>query len=71
MWGLAQVKNRWVGKTIVDLFAEEFKGRPYDYYVMLCSSSSYVLNLNALSFWETVGNLMLEFQPCIRNSSPI
>lgn len=29
-----QVKNRWTGKTIVDLFAEEFKGRPYDYYVL-------------------------------------
>ncbi|KAJ0052889.1 hypothetical protein Pint_01233 [Pistacia integerrima] len=29
----SQVKNRWAGKTIVDLFAEEFKGRPYDYYV--------------------------------------
>lgn len=27
------MKNRWAGKTIVDLFAEEFKGRPYDYYV--------------------------------------
>ncbi|PKI37093.1 hypothetical protein CRG98_042527 [Punica granatum] len=26
-------KNRWAGKTIVDLFAQEFKGRPYDYYV--------------------------------------
>ncbi|XP_020232921.1 RNA pseudouridine synthase 7 isoform X2 [Cajanus cajan] len=30
---LVQVKNRWAGKTIVDLFAEEFKGRPYEYYV--------------------------------------
>lgn len=30
---VAQVKNRWAGKTIVDLFAEEFKGRPYEYYV--------------------------------------
>ncbi|KAJ8772466.1 hypothetical protein K2173_027643 [Erythroxylum novogranatense] len=30
---ISHVKNRWVGKTIVDLFAEEFKGRPYDYYV--------------------------------------
>ncbi|PNY15795.1 RNA pseudourine synthase 7-like protein [Trifolium pratense] len=30
---IAHVKNRWAGKTIVDLFAEEFKGRPYDYYV--------------------------------------
>ncbi|GMN56577.1 hypothetical protein TIFTF001_025696 [Ficus carica] len=30
---IAHVKNRWVGKTIVDLFAEEFKGRPYEYYV--------------------------------------
>lgn len=31
-----QVKNRWAGKTIVDLFAEEFKGRPYEYYVCNC-----------------------------------
>ncbi|ONK77872.1 uncharacterized protein A4U43_C02F11690 [Asparagus officinalis] len=30
---LRRAKNRWAGKTIVDLFAEEFKGRPYDYYV--------------------------------------
>ncbi|XP_078156452.1 pseudouridine synthase family protein isoform X2 [Carex rostrata] len=29
----AMVKNRWAGKTIVDLFSEEFKGRPYNYYV--------------------------------------
>lgn len=31
---VAQVKNRWAGKSIVDLFAEEFKGRPYEYYVV-------------------------------------
>ncbi|XP_022921409.1 RNA pseudouridine synthase 7-like [Cucurbita moschata] len=30
---IAHVKNRWAGKTIVDLFAEEFKGRPYEYFV--------------------------------------
>lgn len=30
-----QAKSRWAGKTIVDLFAEEFKGRPYDYYVRI------------------------------------
>ncbi|RYQ94142.1 hypothetical protein Ahy_B08g089025 isoform B [Arachis hypogaea] len=30
---IAHVKNRWAGKTIVDLFAQEFKGRPYEYYV--------------------------------------
>ncbi|KAK2662304.1 hypothetical protein Ddye_000878 [Dipteronia dyeriana] len=30
---ISHVKNRWAGKTLVDLFAEEFKGRPYDYYV--------------------------------------
>ncbi|KAF5476511.1 hypothetical protein F2P56_003258 [Juglans regia] len=30
---ISHVKNRWAGKTIVDLFSEEFKGRPYDYYV--------------------------------------
>ncbi|GAB2249210.1 hypothetical protein Droror1_Dr00012569 [Drosera rotundifolia] len=30
---ISHVKDRWAGKTIVDLFAAEFKGRPYDYYV--------------------------------------
>ncbi|KAG0474971.1 hypothetical protein HPP92_014657 [Vanilla planifolia] len=30
---IAHVKNRWEGKTIVDLFAEEFRGRTYEYYV--------------------------------------
>ncbi|XP_015866947.3 RNA pseudouridine synthase 7 [Ziziphus jujuba] len=30
---ISHVKNRWAGKSIVDLFAQEFKGRPYDYYV--------------------------------------
>lgn len=30
---ICHVKNRWAGKTIVDLFSEEFKGRNYDYYV--------------------------------------
>ncbi|KAI4319016.1 hypothetical protein MLD38_032666 [Melastoma candidum] len=30
---ISHAKNRWAGKTIVDLFADEFKGRPYDYYV--------------------------------------
>ncbi|KAF8378043.1 hypothetical protein HHK36_029376 [Tetracentron sinense] len=35
---LFSAKNRWAGKTIVDLFAEEFKGRPYDYYVSAVKS---------------------------------
>ncbi|KAA8542082.1 hypothetical protein F0562_023234 [Nyssa sinensis] len=35
---ISHVKNRWAGKTIVDLFAEEFKGRPYDYYVSAVKS---------------------------------
>ncbi|KAL3502954.1 hypothetical protein ACH5RR_037403 [Cinchona calisaya] len=30
---ISHVKNRWAKKTIVDLFTEEFKGRPRDYYV--------------------------------------
>ncbi|KAJ6837144.1 RNA pseudouridine synthase 7 isoform X1 [Iris pallida] len=30
---ISHAKNRWAGKTIVDLFAEEFRGRPYEYYV--------------------------------------
>ncbi|XP_020679006.1 RNA pseudouridine synthase 7-like [Dendrobium catenatum] len=29
---ISHVKNRWAGKTIVDLFTEEFRGRPYEYY---------------------------------------
>ncbi|XP_048138423.1 RNA pseudouridine synthase 7-like isoform X2 [Rhodamnia argentea] len=30
---ISHAKSRWAGKTIVDLFAHEFKGRPYEYYV--------------------------------------
>ncbi|KMT10952.1 hypothetical protein BVRB_5g112880 isoform A [Beta vulgaris subsp. vulgaris] len=30
---ICHVKNRWSGKTIVDLFTDEFKGRNHDYYV--------------------------------------
>ncbi|XP_039172166.1 RNA pseudouridine synthase 7 isoform X2 [Eucalyptus grandis] len=33
---ISHVKNRWAGKTVVDFFAQEFKGRPYDYYVHPC-----------------------------------
>jgi len=40
---LFQVKNRWAGKTIVDLFAEEFKGRPYDYYVRITPTHLYLI----------------------------
>nr|XP_043636246.1 RNA pseudouridine synthase 7-like [Erigeron canadensis] len=29
---ISHAKNRWAGKTIVDLFADEFKGRKRDYY---------------------------------------
>ncbi|KAK8946399.1 RNA pseudouridine synthase 7 [Platanthera zijinensis] len=29
---ISHVKNRWSGKTILDLFSEEFRGRPYEYY---------------------------------------
>ncbi|XP_077228134.1 pseudouridine synthase family protein [Tasmannia lanceolata] len=35
---ISHVKSRWAGKTIVDLFADEFKGRPYDYYVSAVKS---------------------------------
>ncbi|KAI7986099.1 RNA pseudouridine synthase 7 [Camellia lanceoleosa] len=35
---ICYVKNRWAGKTIVDLFSDEFKGRPYDYYVSAVKS---------------------------------
>ncbi|XP_047340952.1 RNA pseudouridine synthase 7 isoform X2 [Impatiens glandulifera] len=35
---ISHVKNRWAGKSIVDLFADEFKGRPYDYYVSAVKS---------------------------------
>ncbi|KAG6518103.1 hypothetical protein ZIOFF_021505 [Zingiber officinale] len=41
---ISHVKNRWAGKTIVDLFAEEFKGCPYDYYrpvLVVASIGSY------------------------------
>ncbi|KAJ8435670.1 hypothetical protein Cgig2_014251 [Carnegiea gigantea] len=32
---ICHVKNRWAGKKVVDMFTEEFKGRPHDYYVSL------------------------------------
>ncbi|CAM8914814.1 unnamed protein product [Rhodiola kirilowii] len=35
---ISHVKNQWAGKMIVDLFAQEFKGRPYDYYVSAVKS---------------------------------
>ncbi|CAA6668341.1 unnamed protein product [Spirodela intermedia] len=35
---ISHVKNRWAGKTIVDMFAEEFKGRPYEYFVSAVKS---------------------------------
>ncbi|XP_058226454.1 RNA pseudouridine synthase 7 [Rhododendron vialii] len=35
---ICHVKNRWTGKNIVDLFAKEFRGRPYDYYVSAVKS---------------------------------
>ncbi|EYU43033.1 hypothetical protein ABFS82_04G122600 [Erythranthe guttata] len=35
---ISHAKNRWAGKTIVDLFADEFKGRPRDYYVSAVKS---------------------------------
>ncbi|KAB2633140.1 RNA pseudouridine synthase 7 [Pyrus ussuriensis x Pyrus communis] len=35
---ICHVKKRWAGKTIVDLFTDEFKGRPYDYYVSAVKS---------------------------------
>jgi hypothetical protein len=34
-----QVKKRWDGKTIVDLFADEFRQRPHEYYVCAGASS--------------------------------
>ncbi|XP_021286280.1 RNA pseudouridine synthase 7-like [Herrania umbratica] len=30
---VSHVNKRWEGKTIVDLFTQEFRGRPNDYYV--------------------------------------
>ncbi|XP_058103029.1 RNA pseudouridine synthase 7 isoform X2 [Magnolia sinica] len=35
---ISHAKNRWAGKTIVDLFTDEFKGRPRDYYVSAVKS---------------------------------
>ncbi|KAL8474543.1 hypothetical protein ACS0TY_030406 [Phlomoides rotata] len=35
---ISHAKNRWTGKTIVDLFTDEFKGRPRDYYVSAVKS---------------------------------
>ncbi|CAN6472255.1 unnamed protein product [Victoria cruziana] len=30
---ICNVKNRWAGKSVVDLFAHEFRQRPRDYYI--------------------------------------
>ncbi|GLT77550.1 hypothetical protein SLA2020_491200 [Shorea laevis] len=35
---ISHVNKRWEGKTIVDLFAQEFRGRPYEYYVSAVKS---------------------------------
>ncbi|KAK1363296.1 Pseudouridine synthase [Heracleum sosnowskyi] len=35
---ISHAKKRWAGKTIVDLFTDEFKGRPRDYYVSAVES---------------------------------
>ncbi|XP_057479576.1 RNA pseudouridine synthase 7 isoform X4 [Actinidia eriantha] len=35
---ICHVKNRWARKTIVDMFADEFKGRPHEYYVSAVKS---------------------------------
>ncbi|TQE12905.1 hypothetical protein C1H46_001551 [Malus baccata] len=37
---ICHVKNRWAGKTIVDMFTHEFKGRPYDYYARVSAVKS-------------------------------
>ncbi|CAH9061589.1 unnamed protein product [Cuscuta epithymum] len=41
---ISHVKNRWAGKTIVDLFSEEFKGRSSDYYVAAVKSGRIQVN---------------------------
>lgn len=60
---IAKVKNRWAGKTIVDLFTEEFKGRPYDYYVwfIYCQLGFRVLRFVDSSFLWLFENLLLVY----------
>ncbi|XXG41648.1 hypothetical protein AAC387_Pa01g2074 [Persea americana] len=41
---ISHVKSRWAGKTIVDLFTEEFRGRSYDYYVSAVKSGRIQVN---------------------------
>lgn len=71
---LLQVKNRWAGKTIVDLFAEEFKGRPYEYYVRITPTHLCLILMICLivtiiyyKHWSTSHSLfrMLKFDPLL------
>ncbi|KAL9243381.1 hypothetical protein vseg_017275 [Gypsophila vaccaria] len=51
---ICHVKNRWAGKTIVDMFAEEFKGRPHDYYVRAVKSGRILVDEKAVSIYHRV-----------------
>ncbi|KAK9668938.1 hypothetical protein RND81_13G097100 [Saponaria officinalis] len=51
---ICHVKNRWAGKTIVDMFAEEFKGRPHDYYVRAVKSGRILVDEKTVSIYHRV-----------------
>ncbi|KAL2935561.1 RNA pseudouridine synthase 7 [Bienertia sinuspersici] len=51
---ICHVKNRWTGKTIVDVFTEEFKGRPYDYYVKAVKSGRIQVDGKNVSVYHRV-----------------
>ncbi|KAH9602658.1 hypothetical protein KSS87_014124 [Heliosperma pusillum] len=51
---LCHVKNRWSGKTIVDMFADEFKGRPHDYYVSAVKSGRILVGGKTVSIYHRV-----------------
>ncbi|KAK2984696.1 hypothetical protein RJ640_014033 [Escallonia rubra] len=51
---ISHAKNRWAGKTIVDLFTEEFRGRPRDYYVSAVKSGRIQVDGQVVSEYHRV-----------------
>lgn len=51
---ICHVKNRWTGKTVVDVFTQEFKGRSYDYYVTAVKSGRIQVDGKNVSVYHRV-----------------
>ncbi|XP_074317170.1 RNA pseudouridine synthase 7 isoform X2 [Silene latifolia] len=47
-------KNRWTGKTIVDMFTDEFRGRPRDYYVRAVKSGRILVGGKTVSIYHRI-----------------